>query len=58
MPWTTTFSGSEPGWRQLSTITDSNNGVDFVLRVNDQFPLHVKDDERSLRVIDTPLETP
>lgn len=45
-------------WNQLSSITDSEDGVDFVLRVNDQHPLRVWDDARALRVIDTPLETP
>ena len=43
MPWTATSSASSIAWAQLSAITDATGGVDFILRVNDEFPMRVID---------------
>ena len=45
------------GWQQLSSVTESDDGgVDFVLRVNDQFPLRVNDARPSYIIDD--IEAP
>ena len=49
-----TFSGI--GWQQLSSVTESDGGVDFVLRVHDQFPLAVNDGRPSYIIDD--IEAP
>lgn len=44
MSWTTQ-SATTRVWAQLSAITTTNDGgVDFTLRVDDQFPMRVTDD--------------
>ena len=58
--WVGDSSTTDPGhsgltettviWQQLSSVTD-DNGVDFTMRVNDQYPLRV-DDSRPAYVID------
>ena len=60
MTWTAVSDTTDPGWsgttettviwQQLSSVTD-DNGVDFTMRVNDQYPLRV-DDSRPAYVID------
>ena len=53
MTWTAAYSAltaTEVGWQQLSSVTDSA-GVDFTMKVNDQFPLKVND-ARHIYVID------
>ena len=60
MSWTVVSDTTDPSWsattettviwQQLSSVTDSN-GVDFTMRVNDQYPLRV-DDSRPAYVID------
>ena len=44
------------GWQQLSSVTESDGGVDFVLRVDDQYPLYVVDARPSYIIND--VETP
>ena len=44
------------GWQQLSSVTQSDGGVDFVMRVDDQFPLRLTD-ARPSYIIDN-VETP
>ena len=60
MTWTAVSDTTDPSWsattettviwQQLSSVTD-DNGVDFTMRVNDQYPLRV-DDSRPAYVID------
>ena len=38
-------------WQQLSSVTCTDGGVDFTMKVNDQYPLRV-DDSRPAYVID------
>ena len=65
MPWSdvtytsTSWSASTAttiGWQQLSTVTESDDGVDFVLRVDDQYPLRVTNARPSYIIDD--VETP
>jgi hypothetical protein len=45
LTWTATYSqdsATSIAWQQLSSVTDSA-GVDFELKVNDQYPLEVND---------------
>jgi len=61
MTWTTVSDTTDPSWsattettviwQQLSSVTDSTGGIDFTMRVNDQYPLRV-DDSRPAYVID------
>jgi len=60
MTWTAVSDTTDPSWsattettvmwQQLSSVTD-DSGVDFTMRVNDQYPLRV-DDSRPAYVID------
>ena len=60
MSWTAVSDATDPTWsgatettivwQQLSSVTD-DNGIDFTMRVNDQYPLRV-DDSRPAYVID------
>lgn len=50
-------SATQESWRRLSIKTDSTGGVDFQLKVNDQFPDKVWDHD-PLKVIDSPQEIP
>jgi len=60
MTWTAVSDTTDPSWsattettviwQQLSSVTD-NDGVDFILKVNDQYPLRVND-TRPAYVID------
>ena len=60
MSWTAVSDATDPSWggttettviwQQLSSVTD-DSGVDFTMRVNDQYPLRV-DDSRPAYVID------
>ena len=60
MTWTAVSDTTDPSWsattettviwQQLSSVTD-DNGVDFTMRVNDQYPLRVED-SRPAYVID------
>ena len=60
MTWTAVSDATDPSWsattettviwQQLSSVTD-DSGVDFTMRVNDQYPLRV-DDSRPAYVID------
>jgi len=38
-------------WQQLASVVDDGGGIDFTMRVNDQYPLRV-DDSRPAYVID------
>ena len=61
MTWTAVSDTTDPSWsgltettviwQQLSSVTDSTGGIDFTMRVNDQYPLRV-DDSRPAYVID------
>lgn len=42
-PWSDPLSRVTVGWEQLSALTDAGGGVDFCLRVDDQYPLIVND---------------
>ena len=56
---TATWGASTPttiGWQQLSSVTESDDGVDFILRVNDDYPLKVVDARPSYIVND--IEVP
>lgn len=44
------------GWQQLSPVPEADEGVDFVLKVNDQYPLIVADAHASYIIND--IETP
>jgi hypothetical protein len=37
-------ASTAPGWNQLSVETDAEDGVDFVLRASEQFPMLALDD--------------
>jgi hypothetical protein len=52
--WSASTSSSI-GWQQLSLVTEAD-GVDFVLRVNDQYPMRVNDARPSVVIDD--IETP
>lgn len=49
-------AASSVGWQQLSAITEGDGGVDFVLRVNDDYPLLVLDSRPSYIIDD--IEVP
>ena len=53
--WSATTS-TEIGWLQLSSVTESDGGVDFVLKVNDQYPMKVSD-THPVYIVDD-VETP
>jgi hypothetical protein len=57
MTWTSSSSATDITWRRLSTITDSDGGVDFMLAIDDQYPWKVWD-RWPLTLIDDPQETP
>lgn len=44
------------GWQQLSSVTEGDGGVDFVLQVNDDYPLRVIDARPSYIIDD--IEAP
>jgi len=54
--WTASSSTAE-GWRRLSQKIDDAGGVDFQLKIDDQYPWKVWDHD-PLKVIDTPQEKP
>lgn len=55
MAWSN-VTATTVGWQQLSAVTESDDGVDFVLQVNDQYPLTVVDARPSFIIDD--VETP
>jgi hypothetical protein len=57
MTWTSSSSATDITWRRLSTITDSDGGVDFMLAIDDQYPWKVWD-RWPLILIDDPQEIP
>ena len=57
MTWSTPSTATDEGWRRLSVKTDSDGGVDFQLKIDDQYPWKVWDHD-PLKVIDSPQEKP
>lgn len=49
-------SATTIGWQQLSSVSEADGGIDFVLRVNDAYPLRVTDARPSYIVDD--IEVP